>query len=124
MDKINNINGVVNILRQKISERSAVDSKKKVSTKTNDVKIHKTEPIKQDDLIKSIQSRLSKTNKDADNHREVVMSIIAESIITWEFGENILNDPGFSVLLNNVLDSYNTEPIISQKLNNIIDRLG
>lgn len=122
MDKINNINSIVNILRQRSAKRSAVDTKNKAAKTDNGQKLESKQAISQEQLIKAIQTRIAKTNKDTDGYREKVMAIIAESIVTWEFGENIINDPGFSSLVNNIIDSYKAEPVIAGKIDNIISK--
>ena len=121
MDKIRNINSVVSILRKKISERSPVANKQKTASSSNDKKIHKNEAIDKETLFKSIKSRIAKTDKKAANHNDIVMTIIAESIVTWEFGDRIMNDPSFDSLINNVIDSYKSEPNISNKIENILN---
>ena len=125
MDKINNINSIVSILRNQISKQQVKTAKNKNSTKPNDdVKVNRKEPVSQSALIDTIQSRISKAkaNKSSENYREVVMKIIAESIITNEFGTDIVNDTEFDNLINNVVDGYISESSILKKIDNIITK--
>lgn len=124
MDKINNINSIVSILRDRVGKRSVDNTKKKASAKTeNGVKTSRKEPVKQDALIDTIQYRISKSNKNSANHREIVMTIIAESIIANEFGQNIVNDPDFGNLINNIIDGYKSESGILKKIDHIISKI-
>ena len=125
MDKINNINGIVNILRDRGENRSVGNAKKKDSAKTeNGVKANRKEAVNPNVLIDTIQSRIKKSNKNATNYREVVMTILAESIIANEFGQNIVNDPNFYNLVNNVVDGYKSEASILKKIDDFISKIN
>lgn len=122
MDKINNINSVVAALRKQISKRSAADIKKNSSTKTTtQIKGRKNEPISEDSILNAIQSRISKIQLDTENQREELMVIIAETIVTSEFGSGIINDPNYDTLISEIVNGYKSEPLISNKLDQIIN---
>ena len=122
MDKIQNISQIMEIVRSQISNKSSSNTKKgAVNLKTKQAGKHKR--ISQDELKNNISKRIKSLN-NSETRDDSAREIFLESIILWEFGENIANDPFFAELKSKILLALKENKETSAKLDKIIEQLS
>ncbi len=106
MDKITGINHAAKILHDRSTERTGKAQKKSTSTSDSKSsnKTHQTDkqqvPIKE--LEQAIKLKVASLDPDGENFIETANNIIIEQLLTWEFGEDITNDPEFITLKSKI----------------------
>ena len=108
MDKINKLNSVVNILRSQLT-RTQEDKSKKAPLPKGKAATAPRPDIKE--LERQVINRIGKINPDADDYKHRSIRVLVESILVWEFGDEILNDPDCDVLLGNIVEGLDASDI-------------
>jgi len=111
MDKINGINALVSILRGQITRTT----EKKIRSTSNKRAMEAKSKGKQSpkELDSLITSKINKLNCDKEEFQIETLKVIVESILAWEFGDEILTDPEFEVLVNNITDNIEASEKLS-----------
>ena len=122
MNKIGNIGQILGIIR---SQTKAGISKQK-NGKESSAEINAASSIKRisrDELKNNIIRKLKSAPKNADT---VLISkdVFLESVMLWEFGEQLANDPLFTEIRNKVRQAIDNNPDASKKLEKLIQQLS
>lgn len=125
MDKINRLNNIVSILRDQIRNKKSANksSASKLSGKDNR-EVNTSSAVSNEDIEQQIRRKLQKLDKHAVNYNEKASKIVIESILSMEFGENIINDREFSEFLNSVYENFRANKNTHEKLNQLIGNLN
>ncbi len=100
MDPVNGVGQIVQILRKKLGDR-------KVAQPSSDASSEKTSSARKasaEDIRRKIGTRIRTLDPDEHQGRKAAQ-IFVESIIAWEFGDEVLQDPKFAELATEVTDS-------------------
>lgn len=119
MDKISNINSIVNILREQISGKtgSAGPASRHGKTGANPTAtVAAARPLQQ-----ILQERLKKLRKNDSDYPTRARKVLVESILTCEFGDNIVNDPAYGELFDRVFTACNSEEQIVKRIDVLLN---
>ena len=125
MDSIKGLNQIAEILRQKMAERGSNLSKSSSradaspsASRSQTAARPDTDEIKRriGERIRSLQDDEKKDTKGAQ--------VFVETVMTWEFGEHLLNDPQFTDLSNEVVKSIAENPAAWKKMQALLAELG
>lgn len=125
MDPIKGMNQIAQILRQKLAERNASHIK---SSSGSDASPSRSAPARApkatvDDIKRKIGERIGAL-PDKERRSPRAAQIFVEIVITWEFGEQILQDPQFTDLANEVVNAMVENPVVWEKMQTLLDGLG
>lgn len=116
MDKINNINGIVGILRSQFSSKLAKNRKNKHTDTDKGTQLDTKKSVS--DLERLVVEKIGRLDQETD-FQNASTRILVEAILEWEFGEKILNDPEYTNLLNNVVEQM----IQTENLSALVQKL-
>ena len=122
MDKIKNIGSIFDIARSHISKQAKLDSSKRKKPASATAK---KKPLKQssDELKKSITKKLSALDTNNKNYKQQSNNIFLESVLIWEFGEDIINDSNFQQMIVKLNDAICQNKETSNKFDLLIQQL-
>lgn len=75
-----------------------------------------------DQVRKQMGSRI-RALEPQDRGGQAGVRIFVESILTWEFGEQMLNDPQFDELSREVQSQLSADPVIGGRLKRLLEHL-
>lgn len=126
MDPINGINQLMAILKRQLAERgerTARNSNTQTSNsprKTGPRTPAKTSP---EEIQRRIGQRLRNLDPD-DRFGNRGTQVFIESILAWEFGDEVLTDPRFGDLVANVRETMAEDPALQQSLQRLLNNLS
>lgn len=110
------------IVRTQVSGKSSGARKEKTQG-TQKPAPSKVGKISQTELKKRITDRLKKTSPDTPQSIQKSKEIFLESVILWEFGENLINDPSFPVLIEKIRTTLDEDGQTSHNFERLIKQL-
>lgn len=122
MDKIKQINSIFSTARPQTSKQSKTEqlhTEKKVNIKSR----KKTKKISSNEIKKIISKKLKALDIKSENYTRQANRVFLESILLWEFGENIINAPEFHQMLEKINDTISSNNESSCKLSELIKQL-
>ena len=122
MDRIKQINSIFKIARSQLSKQAKTDSLTANKKTKNSVKkkIKKTSPT---ELKKSISEKLRILDKKSPDYNQQSRNIFLESVLLWEFGEDIINAPEFHQMLDKISNTICNNKESSRKFSKLIKQL-
>lgn len=123
MDPLNSLDSIAELIRRKASANSSDKVDKNYSEKLAQArqkhgitKEHTVESIKLKIIhaVKAIDTQDSKKNQKA-------IEIFVENVLLWQFGEDLINDPNFKHLVDEVSLALSNESSILDQLNKFVD---
>lgn len=123
MDPIDGLSHIAQIFRQKLAEKNHSPATK------HDIKAskHSTPPLaakpSAEEIKRKISERIQSLNTDEDQQGRIAAQIFVETILTWEFGEQLLEDPEFTELSSDVATTMWQDPHTWQQLKQVIKSL-
>ena len=121
MDPVNGVGQIVQILRRKLGERrvdrSSTDSSSK-SAGTN-----RTRKAPAEEIRRRIGTRIGELDED-DRTGPKAAQIFVESVIAWEFGDDVLQDPEFGELAREVAETITGNDQSSARLKSLLGDLS
>jgi len=123
MDRISGLNQIIEVLRKNIGKsRSGTTESSKNKASDSQVETNSTSQLSIEELENRIIERVKSVDIDEKNGKTKAY-IFIESVLAWEFGEDILNDPGFHDLVSRVAESIQSVEHVDKKLNQLfLDR--
>ena len=126
MDPINSINQLMAALRRQMAERGERSSRSSDTASSSAAR--KSTPRQSTKAsLEKIQRRIGQRlqHLQADERRgSPGTQIFIESILAWEFGEDVLTDPRFGDLVANVRETMAEDPALQQNLERLLDKLA
>ncbi|TQV73392.1 hypothetical protein FKG94_16950 [Exilibacterium tricleocarpae] len=120
MDPVNGLSQIVQILRQKLAERSSATRRLRdgapAGTDTGPKPAAKSSLA---DIKRKIGERI-RALPDEEREEARAVQVFVEAVMVWEFGDQLLQDPQFSALSKEVAQSMADHPQISQPLRLLI----
>jgi hypothetical protein len=111
MDPIKPLDGLTEILRKRIAEEIAAKGNVSVTRKSADSH-QETQPASRpttEALRKKIATALESLDPDDPKREQKIVHIFVENTLSWQFGSELINDPGFSMLVNDISDALEPE---------------
>ena len=105
MDKINGLNNIVAILRKQLGS-PAKSKSKSVDKRSNldDTDASATSSLELEELEKRLLDRIKAVDPNDPDKAKKTSHIFVQTILTWELGEKLLDDPNFHELIERVSD--------------------
>jgi len=124
MDPVNGLNQIVQILRQKLSEGSSSHSKKSIGTSsgTSGIALRTDAKLSVEEIKHKIGDRI-KSLSDEEMQGTKGAQIFVELIITWEFGDRLLQDSQFTQLSKDVVNTITENPTAWKHLQTLLHEL-
>ena len=117
MDPVNSLNNIIKTLRQRLHNQDATKLKNKKTTTSN--KAEKKDKISLQELkINTINK--AKAVDPENKNPQLKTQILLESILIWEFGEELINDPQFEPMRRDIQDAIASDPSLVEKLNSLL----
>ena len=120
MDPINSIGQIAQILRRKLANRTDSRNADETASRLSDKA--PADKVSPEEIRRKISARIQSLDIEERQGPKAAL-IFIESIIVWEFGEELLEDPKFSELSKSVLDSFSADTNASAKLNALLTQL-
>jgi hypothetical protein len=125
MERINALTQIMQILQRQLSgsETSKTRATKKTTsaeTNTTGQSAISTTSIKQ--LETRIADRVKTINQDDDQWYNKAGRIFVDSVLAWEFGEDIVQDSRFTDMSQKILETLNTHQKTQAKLHSLLDK--
>ncbi|MET4025767.1 hypothetical protein ABIE59_001292 [Marinobacter sp. MBR-99] len=120
MDPVSSINQVIQTLRQRLSERAPAASGGKAS-KAQGPAAGRSTRLSKTDIQRKIAEAIKSASSDDEQHRA---EIFVENILTWQLGEDIVNDPKFTEMTKEVVATIALDQHQWQQLQNYLDHLN
>jgi len=124
MDPINRLNGVLEALRRQIAESARrMDADQTATNRSTDTTQSQTAPKPTlGELKNRIRERL-KTIDNGDVSHKRGRRIFLESVLSWEFGDEVLADPRFHEIIDNVQDTIAADPDTDRQFALLLEEL-
>lgn len=109
MAPITPLDGIAEILRKRVAgEATAKGKRPGSSTQTGATGAVTRLPI--ETLRRRLASSVAKINANEPGSGEQLTRLFVESVLAWQFGEELLSDPGFTELISEVQTTLESEP--------------
>ena len=121
MDPVNGLSQIMQILRKQFSEKPTKSKKsntKPDTAETTDNLAHARINVEQLEVL--ISSRIKSLRIDDPDYQQKAIMIFVESVLTWEFGEKLLSDPGFTELTQKIYDAFQYNEALSNKFKSLL----
>jgi hypothetical protein len=123
--KIEGINGILQILRRRVG----TSSQRTDGSQQTDRKEEADLPVVDGrastaDLEAGIRSRIRELNPDDEDYQEQATGIFLESVLLWEFGEDMSRDQEFSEIMTRIKDSFASNDELRQQMNRLVRQLS
>lgn len=120
MDPISGIGQIVQILRRKLGERSAPRAGAGVASKTPGAKpARKASP---EEIRRKIGARIQALAAE-ERQGPKAARVLVESIIAWEFGDQVMEDPEFAELSKDIVDAITGDDKSAVRLQTLLSQL-
>lgn len=124
MDSINRLNRVMEILRRQIADSARhLESPHKASASTT---LARSKPAAQapvEELKRRITERLRTVESSDPRREQKVRRVFLESVLAWEFGDNLLQDSRIDDLLDNIQETISASTDVSRQLDELLAQL-
>lgn len=115
MDPINRLNGIAELLRKRIAG-DATAKGKAFAAKEAPASARQTGPAIAEALRQRIGLAIEGIAEDDPARRRKAMRLFVENVLTWQFGDALLNDPAFASLADDVQRTLEQEPGLVDEL--------
>ena len=122
MDRIKNISQIMEIVRSQVSGSSA-RAKNKTSGSTSRSSPGRIGKVSQAELKKQISDKIKAANPGKKASLKESRKIFLESVILWEFGENLINDPAFQGIIDKISTTLDENEETSRHFDKLIKQL-
>lgn len=118
MDPLSPLDGVAELIRRKVAAESLNKGQFQTLGKAGQSQARTAQSGKPNtDAIKhKVVTQIKGISKDDPKRSHKAVTLFVENILAWQFGDELLNDPGFSGLVENVVEVLEKEPAIVQQL--------
>ncbi|WP_334079311.1 hypothetical protein [Microbulbifer sp. M83] len=118
MDPIDGVGALSRLLRSRVSTEkrdTKVDGREKTASTNARVSLP--------ELEKELKTRLKQIEAESGDTEKKTKAVL-ESVLAWEFGDKVRNEPKFNLLVTRIHHHLNNDKNLSQALHNLIVRLG
>jgi hypothetical protein len=124
MDPINGLNNIMEILRRQIADNAKrLDHPGKTSrlgASQTGQKSGKTSP---GELRALIHDRIKSLDPQETQYQHKAKRLFLESVMAWEFGNDIVRDQEFSDMIADIQETLETTPEIKRQFDGLIEQL-
>ncbi len=122
MDPVSNVSQLFETLRKQLHEaQNKPGSASKASGTSKETAIHTRPSIEQ--MQRKVRDKLRHVDPDDPKAQAKSVRIFLESVLLWEFGENLMDDPKFYAVLDDVQLTMESDLRIKENLDSLISML-
>lgn len=123
MSRIDSLSQVMETLRRQLAESAKkLDRGGKSRAKSDTASIsHGVSKIPAQDLQKRVRDRLQALGDGAS--RQKAARVFLESVLTWEFGDDLVHDARFAEMLNEIDKTVEADPELRMQMQALFDQL-
>lgn len=121
MDPVSNVGHLLEALRKQLAE-----SPRKAATGSKAGQSQGAPAAARPDigqLQKKIGEKLQRIDSGDPKSRQKSVHVFLESVLLWEFGEQMMDDPKFYALLDEVQSSMESDHALQESLSTLISQL-
>jgi hypothetical protein len=121
MDPVSNVGQLVEVLRKQLAR-----SRKSTGTPARDAPAAAAAGGARPgiaELKKQVTEKLRRIDPDAPRARHESVHVFLESVLLWEFGERLMDDPKFYALLDDVQSSMESDSALGDDLTALLASL-
>lgn len=124
MDPVNGISQLMTLLKRQLAERSERNTRSSLQnpSPTRSALQRSTTKIGADEIQRRIGQRL-RNLEPADRLGTRGTQVFIESVLAWEFGDEVLTDPGLGELVASVRETINEDPALQRSLQRLLETL-
>jgi hypothetical protein len=115
MNPINPLDGLAELLRKRIASEGAGKGKRLGKSETADAARDAQRPSPET-LRRRLETLIEAIDPDDPARAKKVARLFVENVLAWQFGEALINDPGFADLADEVQATLESEPGFVDKL--------
>ena len=117
MDPIKPLDGLSELLRKQIArEMSVKDGSKTAAKATEHQSAHSSGALSTEALRRKIASSVEAIQPDDPKRKQKLVRAFVENTLSWRFGVELMNDPNFYHLVDEVSQSLEGEAEMIEKL--------
>lgn len=122
MDPLSSLDNIAELIRRRVFETSSNKIDKSYSDQLSQAR--QKHAIAKEKTAESVRLKIVKEVKAIDSHdskkNQKTMGIFVENVLLWQFGDNLINDPNFINLVDDVGSALLKEPSIIDQLNKLM----
>jgi len=122
MDPISNVGHLVEVLRKQLTESQKNTGTTLKAARTSGATQAAGRPSVED-LKKKVREKLRRIDVSDPTFKQKSVHVFLESVLLWEFGERLMDDPKFYALLDDVQSSMESDPAVSESLSTLMSKL-
>jgi hypothetical protein len=121
MDPLTSLDSIAELIRRRSLETSSGKLDKRFSEKLSQTKVkHNVAKLQTADDVKlKIVIAINAIDGSDSKKSQKIVGIFVENVLLWKFGEELINDPNFINLVDDVGSLLLKEPLIYEQLNSL-----
>jgi hypothetical protein len=121
MDPLTSLDSIAELIRRRSLEMSSGKLDKRFSEKLSQTKVkHNVAKLQTADDVKlKIVIAINAIDGSDSKKSQKIVGIFVENVLLWKFGEELINDPNFTNLVDDVGSLLLKEPLIYEQLNSL-----
>jgi hypothetical protein len=121
MDPLTSLDSIAELIRRRSLEMSSGKLDKRFSEKLSQTKVkHNVAKLQTADDVKlKIVIAINAIDGSDSKKSQKIVGIFVENVLLWKFGEELINDPNFINLVDDVGSLLLKEPLIYEQLNSL-----
>lgn len=116
MDPIRPLDGLVELLRKQIASEVAAKGGARKSHKTFAERQQPTQQLSTDALKQKIAHAVDMIGPDDAKRKQKIVRVFVENTLSWKFGSELANNPGFVTLIDDVSEALDSEAELIEQL--------
>ena len=125
MSQIDGLNNIVQILRRRIADNAKkIGRSGKPSTQTKASQSSEIRKATTEELHTAIHERIRALDPDDERYTKIATRIFLESVLQWEFGEELTRDQKFSDMISEINDTIQSDQKIRQDMQAVLKQLA
>ena len=123
MDPVNGLNRLMELLRRRMTETPSRVEKRAISTSRSAYTEQPSVKPSLAQLEAGIAERIKCVDPSDENYNTKATRIFIESVLKWEFGEELIQDTHFAEMVREVNNMFKSDPNIQKGFNALLTRM-
>lgn len=122
MDPVNPLNGLAELLRKRIASETSVREGRSAGRRQNTEKSGEGGRLDVATLRTRLTDAIRAIDPDDQSRNKKLLRTFVEGVLAWQFGNELLNDPRFNDLVEDVQRALESDPSVIKLLEEVICR--
>lgn len=123
MDPINHLSKIAEQLRRQAVDTASNAGKRDKTTSGSSALAGSTGRVSVEELQQKIRDRIRNLGNAQSDRKKQATRVFVESVLAWEFGEEISSDPRFYTLVEHVQSAMESDASIGNSIDMMIDKM-